>query len=93
MGKFTGTALVILLTFGCSSRDQMNMFMRQVDAAPPEKRPPNWEHTKKLMQRTAPAVGQAAPDFSLAAVDGKSSLTMSRHHGDRPLVLIFGSFT
>jgi hypothetical protein len=85
--------IMALAALGCSSRDQMNMFIKQVDSAPPSKRPPNWEQTKRLMQRIAPAVGQAAPDFSLMALDGRQSITMSKHRGDRPLVLIFGSFT
>jgi hypothetical protein len=40
-----------------------------------------------------PALGAAAPYFTLATTDGKEQLDLSRHKGKRPLVLIFGSFT
>jgi hypothetical protein len=41
----------------------------------------------------APAVGEAAPDFTLKTPDGKQTITRSKFQADRPLVLIFGSFT
>jgi hypothetical protein len=40
-----------------------------------------------------PRVGQRAPDFTLATVDGKSSVRLADHLGKKPVVLIFGSFT
>lgn len=40
-----------------------------------------------------PALGAAAPYFTLATTEGKEKLDLSRHKGKRPLVLIFGSFT
>jgi hypothetical protein len=40
-----------------------------------------------------PAVDEAAPYFTLATVDGKGKLDLGRHRGNKPLVLIFGSFT
>ena len=80
--------------FGCSSRvDQAPWFIAEVDRAPAEKRPPNWEHTKSLMARPVPAVGADAPDFTLKTVDGSTTITRSKFHADRPLVLVFGSFT
>jgi hypothetical protein len=82
-----------IVAIGCAPRDQMAMFVQQMDSAPPSERPPNWEEVKGLMARPASAVGAVAPDFSLPIVDGTQSLTMSRHRGERPLVLIFGSFT
>lgn len=69
------------------------MYMRQVDQMPPEKRPPEWEKTKRLMARKAPRAGSAAPDFTLATPDGRKQITRSKFHADRPLVLVFGSFT
>jgi hypothetical protein len=40
-----------------------------------------------------PALGEMAPDFTLSTGDGKDKITLSRHRGQKPLVLIFGSFT
>jgi hypothetical protein len=78
---------------GCAPADPVAHFITEVDASPPEKRPPDWERTKRLMSRPAPAVGQPAPDFTLASADGRLSITRSKFHVGRPLVLIFGSFT
>ena len=79
--------------FGCSSGDPAPKFIAEIDAAPAEKRPPNWEHTKALMARPVPKVGDPAPDFTLKTVDGATTVTRSKVHADRPLVLVFGSFT
>lgn len=80
--------------FGCSSGgDPAPGFIAGIDRAPAEKRPPNWERTKALMARPVPKVGDAAPDFTLKTVDGSTTITRSKFHADRPLVLVFGSFT
>jgi hypothetical protein len=34
-----------------------------------------------------------APDFTLASHDHKQRVTLSSHRGDRPVVLVFGSYT
>ena len=73
--------------------DPARKFIDQMDKAPPEKRVPNWEQTKALMTRVAPKVGDEAPDFSLPTLDGKQTVKLSQHQGDRPVVLVFGSFT
>ncbi|MBI4718202.1 MAG: hypothetical protein HY763_10385 [Planctomycetes bacterium] len=78
---------------GCSAPDPAERMIRQVDAMPPDKRPPNWERTRALMMRPAPRVGDLAPDFTLQTLEGTGSITRSTFHPDRPLVLIFGSFT
>lgn len=39
------------------------------------------------------ACGQPAPDFTLPAADGSGTITLSSYRGDRPVALIFGSFT
>ena len=39
-----------------------------------------------------PAVGRPAPDFTLRTPDGKE-LSLHDYRADRPLVLVFGSFT
>ena len=38
-------------------------------------------------------VGDPAPDFALATYDRKSSVQLSYLHGQRPVVLVFGSYT
>ena len=79
--------------FGCSSGDPAPKFIAEVDRAPATKRPPNWERTKVLMARPVPKVGDPAPDFTLKTVDGSTAVARSKFQADRPLVLVFGSFT
>ncbi|MGH2571115.1 MAG: hypothetical protein ACRDGR_07815 [bacterium] len=38
-------------------------------------------------------VGDPAPDVALVALDGTTSTRLSTRFGDRPVVLVFGSFT
>jgi hypothetical protein len=38
-------------------------------------------------------VGDQAADFSLPALDGSRTVTLSTEYGERPVVLIFGSYT
>jgi hypothetical protein len=38
-------------------------------------------------------VGDPAPDFTLPAVDRSGTITLSSFRGDRPVVLVFGSYT
>lgn len=38
-------------------------------------------------------MGDLAPDFRLSALDRKSTVRLSSFRGDRPVVLIFGSYT
>jgi|CXWL01.1.fsa_nt_gi hypothetical protein len=73
--------------------DPVKKFIDQMDKAPPEQRVPNWEQTKTLMARVAPKIGGEAPDFSLLTLDGKQTVKLSQHKDDRPVVLVFGSFT
>jgi hypothetical protein len=40
-----------------------------------------------------PRVGEPAPDFTLPTHDGKKKVTLSKFHGHKPVVLIFGNFT
>jgi hypothetical protein len=37
--------------------------------------------------------GDQAPDFTLATYDHSSTVTLSSHRGERPVVLVFGSYT
>ncbi len=38
-------------------------------------------------------VGDPAPDFSLETVDHQSTVTLSSFRGQKPVVLVFGSYT
>lgn len=38
-------------------------------------------------------VGDPAPDFTLPTLDGSATVTLSRFRGDRPVALVFGSYT
>lgn len=40
-----------------------------------------------------PDINAPAPNFTLSTSDGRKSVSLSAHHGSRPVVLIFGSFT
>jgi peroxiredoxin len=48
---------------------------------------------QKNLDRHAPKVGDTAPDFTLFDVDGKESVTLSHFRGEKPVALIFGSYT
>ena len=41
----------------------------------------------------APKAGDAAPDFELEDVTGENPVRLSDFRGQRPVALIFGSFT
>ena len=41
----------------------------------------------------APKAGDPAPDFTLHDAKGADPVTLSSFRGERPVVLIFGSFT
>lgn len=44
-------------------------------------------------RRGALTVGDRAPDFTLPRADRTGTVTLSSHRGQRPVVLIFGSYT
>ena len=48
---------------------------------------------QKSLDRLAAKVGDTAPDFTLFDVDGKGSVTLSHFRGEKPVALIFGSYT
>ena len=51
--------------------------------------PPMW-----LWARKGTLVpGDAAPDFTLSTADHKGRFTLSSQRGQRPVVLVFGSYT
>lgn len=76
-----------------ADEDPAQAFIRMADLMPADKRPPNWDEVKRRMARRAPRVGDPAPDFTLKSLDGKQTVTRTKYHPDRPLVLVFGSFT
>jgi hypothetical protein len=39
------------------------------------------------------AAGDPAPDFTLPTHDRRGTVTLSSHRGERPVVLVFGSYT
>ena len=41
----------------------------------------------------APKAGDRAPDFELADISGKHTIKLSNFQANKPVVLIFGSFT
>jgi hypothetical protein len=48
---------------------------------------------QKEIDRYAPKVGGQAPDFTLNSSCGTETVTLSDFRGEKPVVLIFGSFT
>jgi len=59
----------------------------------------NGDHRKRLMaaqkkiDENAPRAGDIAPDFTLYDIDGKDPVTLSDFRGEKPVALVFGSFT
>ncbi len=41
----------------------------------------------------APKAGDMAPDFELCDINGKNPVRLSQFRGQRPVALVFGSFT
>jgi peroxiredoxin len=48
---------------------------------------------QKQYDALAPKAGDVAPDFELRDVDGENPVRLSDFRGQRPVALIFGSFT
>ncbi|MGB0716919.1 MAG: hypothetical protein ACPGXK_13635 [Phycisphaerae bacterium] len=78
---------------GCQTQDPAEGFVQYMNSLPEEERLPEWDKTYQLMSRPAPQAGDIAPDFTLDTYDGSRAVTRSRIQGDRPMVLIFGSYT
>jgi hypothetical protein len=51
--------------------------------------PPMWN----LARGGTTRVGEMAPDFVLPTVDRKSQVSLASFRGQRPVVLVFGSYT
>lgn len=41
----------------------------------------------------APKKGDVAPDFSLSDINGENALSLCNFRGEKPVALVFGSFT
>lgn len=57
-----------------------------------------WRHKEVSVWQSennpnVPKVGELAPDFELADVTGTKTVRLSDFRGDKPVVLLFGSFT
>ena len=48
---------------------------------------------QKKYDSNAPKVGALAPDFELYDVSGKHRIQLSDFRGQKPVALVFGSFT
>ena len=48
---------------------------------------------QKKYDAQAPRVGDTAPDFELFDLQGENPIRLSNFQGQKPVVLIFGSFT
>lgn len=48
---------------------------------------------QKELDRLAPKKGDLAPDFTLRDITGAESVTLSDFRGQKPVVLVFGSYT
>lgn len=49
-----------------------------------------WQNSNDLR---SPKVGDLAPDFELQDADGNTTVRLSSFRGERPVALVFGSYT
>lgn len=84
---FTGVLLAMM-----QPPERFGQFMRRIPpvlvwGALPAQRMWLWARAGRL------SVGEPAPDFTLPTVDHSAEVTLSSHRGERPVVLVFGSYT
>jgi len=48
---------------------------------------------QKKYDAIAPKVGDVAPDFELSDINGENPVRLTSFRGQKPVALIFGSFT
>jgi len=65
------------------------MHITTAEAQPAGKMRDKGKHSAKK----APQVGDDAPNFKLKSLDGKSETELAAFKGEKPVVLIFGSYT
>ncbi len=49
--------------------------------------------SQKKLNVLAPKAGDLAPDFTLFDISGTESITLSEFRGQKPVALVFGSYT
>ncbi len=61
----------------------------------PEMTPERRKRMREMMSKDdgAPKVGDEAPTFELASLDGKSKMDLANYRGKKPVMLFFGSYT
>jgi hypothetical protein len=69
------------------------VFVASVVAQQPGRGPRGKGPRKDTRREGKYKVGDMAPDFKLATLDGKQQVTLSSFRGKRPVALIFGSYT
>ena len=64
-------------------------------AGRPRMTPEQRKRMREMMNKDdgAPKVGEDAPGFKLASLDGKTEMTLNQFHGKKPVILFFGSYT
>jgi len=62
-------------------------------AQPPHRRPRGPSQFRPHRQADRLKVGDVAPDFTLKSPDGKRTVTLSDYRGEKPVALVFGSYT
>ncbi|OQY30912.1 MAG: hypothetical protein B6243_09385 [Anaerolineaceae bacterium 4572_5.2] len=48
---------------------------------------------QKRYDAKAPKLGEIAPDFELRDINGENPVSLSDFRGEKPVALVFGSFT
>jgi Ca2+-binding EF-hand superfamily protein len=106
-GKLSAEEWQSLFKQAAKGKDQLTPDDLRVLLFPPQPKPPGGPPSGMPSKMTlllgllnselgspseGPVVGRPAPDFTLPGPDGKE-ISLHAYRGDRPLVLVFGSFT
>lgn len=76
-----GCALVVAALSGCATpRERMRSRMRKMRA-------------RAIARDKAPPLGADAPNFTLQTRDGSRTVELASFRGNKPVVLVFGSYT
>jgi hypothetical protein len=86
-----GAAVAVIFVAMCQPPVRFGRFMRHFPMPAMGLLPfvPLWNIARQGTTR----VGEMAPDFSLPTVDRTRTVRLSSFRGDRPVVLVFGSYT
>lgn len=74
------------------SEKDLSRMMAFMAGMPPERRAGMQKFIAER-ETLAPAVGTQAPDFKLPRLGGGAQVQLSSFRGERPVALIFGSYT